>query len=60
MFDCGILELFTRFQDLLNKIYIKHRDYDDMSIDKSKARFIAEEINRIAEELPVFRLIFLN
>jgi len=59
MFDCGIMDLLQKLQELLNKIYIRHRDHDDI-INKQKAVIVAEEIKLIAEELPQYRVIFLT
>lgn len=59
MFDCGIMDLFSKLQELLNKIYIRHRDHDDM-LNPGKAKIVADEISSVAEELPQFRLIFLT
>lgn len=60
MFDCGIMDLFQKLQELLNKIYIRHRDYDDLKIDKLKSKALAEEIRTIAEELPQYKIVFLT
>lgn len=59
MWDCGIMDLFDKLQDLLNKIYIRHRDYDDLKADKIKSAALAEEIKSIAEELPQYKIVFL-
>lgn len=41
-------------------MYIRHRDHEDIAHLANKSRQLVEEMEQIAEELPLYKLIFLT
>lgn len=44
----------------MNRIYIRHRDFEDVQHLESMAKEIVSEMHQIAEELPALKLVFLT
>lgn len=60
IFDCGMMDLFKLLQQLLDRLYIRHREYEELVQNSSAKIAIFEDITHLVEELPEYKLLFLS
>lgn len=59
-FDCGMMDLFKILQQFLDKLYIRHREYDELVKNTESSNAVLEEMKRLVEDLPEYKLLFLS
>jgi hypothetical protein len=60
IFDCGMMDLFKILQQFLDRLYIRHREYDELVHNTESSNAVLEEMKRLVEDLPEYKLLFLS
>jgi hypothetical protein len=60
IFDCGVMDLFKILQSLLDRLYIRHREFEDLLPNSEIRKEVFKEMVTLVEELPSFKLLFLT
>ena len=59
MFQSGLLDLFKNLQGNLDKIYVRHRELDDLPPFSPGINVLSTEIRNLVKQSPSLKLVFL-
>ena len=61
MFDCGMMDLYKILQHYLDRLYIRHRELDELVTgEEETSHFLIEEMTHLVEEMAQYKLLFLT